>query len=145
MIEDLKNIDNVRKLKTKAFFSCSYSWPNRFNCELQSEVFLQFFLKKSKNYLYKGNYFKYQEPDKNSIFRKEFLYFSIFTAENVQIALKVKFGFQAKHIILKNSESKMRDPSKDIKELSRYILNEQISLELILFFLIFLNINRKNP
>jgi len=114
----LKNVDKKIKPKTKFFLSTSNTWPNRFNCED----------------IIDGNFFKYWDSDKNTFFLKEFLYFSIYAAESLQTTFKVKFGFENKGFLKEKNEQSIIKTEKmmEIKYLSQYILNEQISIEYFL-------------
>ena len=103
----------MKKPNTKFFISTVNTWPNRFNCEDMAE----------------GNCFKYSDSEKNQFFVRETVYFSVYAAENFQATFKIKFGFEPHAFIeLKREQSIIKIQNTDeIKGISRYMLNEQIS------------------
>ena len=76
-----------------------------------------------------GNCFKYSDSEKNQCFLRETLYFSVYAAENLQATFKIKFGFESHAFIeLKKEQSIIKiQNTNEIKDITRYMLNEQIS------------------
>ncbi len=64
-------------------------------------------------------------------FSKEFLYFSVYSEEDIQVSIRVKFGFQTNHSSIKRLESQIKNEAMEIKNVNRYLLNEQISRKIL--------------